>query len=194
MRIRAALDAFDRAGIDTNVEAVDGVLAHSFGEVRPFEFNAAVARATTLADQTPDPQLAALIAVAALSPSPPFIRLANLRGLASDGSVLVGPWGGALAIPPELRGFLATWHRELASIADVQLIPLFPGNSHRRVSEPAIRRRLAALNAPASLWEDPPDTTIGDDANADGRVLLHHLTAWHLWLQRRHEKAQSTPA
>jgi len=30
---------------------------------------------------------------------------------------------------------------------------------------------------------DPPDTTIGEDANADGRALLLRLSAWHLWLE-----------
>jgi hypothetical protein len=117
VRIRAALGAVDRAGVETNIDAVDRVLEHSFGETRPCELNATVARAATLADQTPDPQLAALIAVAVLARCPHYLRLANLRGLASDGAVLAGPWGGALTVPPELRRFLATWHHEREPLA-----------------------------------------------------------------------------
>ncbi|MGI8779947.1 MAG: hypothetical protein ACR2L8_07225, partial [Solirubrobacteraceae bacterium] len=120
-------------------------------ETRPCELNAAVTRAATLADQTPDPQLAALTAVAVLARSPYWMRLANLRGLASDDVVPAGPWGGALTIPPELRRFLATWHHERQPLAGAGAMPLFPGNSHGRASQPAIRRRPARLDAPASL-------------------------------------------
>jgi hypothetical protein len=189
VRIRAALDAFHRAGVDTNVDAVDRVFEHCFGETRPCEFNAAVARAAALADQTPDPELAALIVVAVLARCPHYIRLANFRGLATDGAVLAGPWGGPLTVPPELRRFLATWHHKRKPQATGHAIPLFPGNSHRRARQPAIRRRLARLDAPASLWEDAPDTTISDDAHADGRALLLCLSAWHLWLDHPDETA-----
>jgi hypothetical protein len=147
-----------------------------------------------MADQTPDPELAALVVVAVLARCPHYIRLANFRGLASDGAVIVGPWGGALTIPPELRRFLATWHHERIPLAAAGAMPLFPGNSHGRTGQPAIRRRLARLDAPASLWEDPPDTTIGDGAHADGRALLLRLCAWHLWLDRPDEPSESTPA
>jgi hypothetical protein len=179
VRIRAALDAFQHAGVTTNVRAVDRILEHSYGETRPCEFNAAVAVAAALADQTADPQLAALIALGALTRDPYYLRHANLRGLVSDGAILVGPYGGVFAIPPELRRFLATWHRERA--ANGRAIPLFAGNSHGRISQPAIRRRLARLDAPGTLWEDPPDTAIGEGPSADGRAMLLHLCAWHLW-------------
>lgn len=194
VRIRAALETFDHAGLDSEPAVVDDVLAHSFGEVRPFQFNAAVARATALADQTPDPQLAALIALAAVRREPFCIRQANLANLASDGSVLLGRWGGTLAIPPELRRFLATWHHQRTPTATQRPSPLFLGNSHGRLSQPTIRRRLAALDAPTSLWEDPPDTMPGEGYNADGRLLLHNLTAWNLWLQRRHQHQHSNLA
>src|SRR5215213_1401050 len=65
-------------------------------------------------------------------------------------------------------------------------IPLFTGNSHGRISQPAIRRRLARLDAPTTLWEDLPDTTIGEGPSADGRSMLLHLCAWHLWHEREH--------
>jgi hypothetical protein len=194
VRIRAALDAFDRAGVATNIDAVDRVFEHCFGETRPCELNAAVARAAALADQTPEPQLAALIAVAVLARCPHYLRLANLRGLASDGAVLAGPWGGALTVPPELRRFLTTWHHEREPPTGAGAMPLFPGNSHGRASQPAIRRRLARLDAPASLWEDPPDTTIGNGAHADGRALLLRLSAWHLWLDHPEETTADAPA
>jgi hypothetical protein len=46
--------------------------------------------------------------------------------------------------------FLATWHRQLAPIADGDhRVPLFPRNSPGRLSQPAVRRRLAALDARA---------------------------------------------
>jgi hypothetical protein len=70
VRIRAALDAFQHAGVKTHVEAVDSVFEHCFGEVRPCQLNAGVARAAALADQTPGPQLAALICVAVLARCP----------------------------------------------------------------------------------------------------------------------------
>lgn len=70
VRTRAALDAFVRAGVDTDVQGVDTTFDYSFGEIRPCDFNAAIARAGALADQTPDPQLAALIALAAVSRNP----------------------------------------------------------------------------------------------------------------------------
>jgi len=90
VRIRAALDAFQQAGVHTHVHAVDSVFEHCFGEIWPCQFNAAVARAAALADQTPDPQLAALIVVAVLARCPHYIRHASLRGLTADGAVLVG--------------------------------------------------------------------------------------------------------
>jgi hypothetical protein len=67
------------------------------------------------------------------------------------------------------------------------------GHSHGRAGQPAIRRRLAQLDAPASLWEHPPHTTIGDGPHADGRALLLRLSAWHLWLDRLDEPADSAP-
>ena len=137
VRIRAALDAFQHAGVTTNVRAVDRIFEHSYGEARPCKLNATVTVAAALADQTPDPQLAALIAIAALTRDPYYLRHANLRGLASDGGILVGPYGGVLAIPPELRRFLATWHRERQHHANGRAIPLFAGNSHSRLSQPA---------------------------------------------------------
>jgi hypothetical protein len=191
VRTRAALDAFVRAGVDTDVDGVDSTFDHTFGEIRPCEFNAAIARAGALADQTPDPQFAALIALAAVSRNPLVIRHAHLRALSPEGSALAGPWGGVLAIPPELRRFLATHHHQQQQqpLATDQPVPLFPGSSHGRLSQPAIRRALEALDAPASLWEDPEDTPIGQGASADGRALLHNLSAWDLWLERRQQRA-----
>ena len=191
VRIRAALDAFQHAGVTTNVRVIDRIFEHSYGETRPCELNAAVAHAAALADQTPDPQLAALIALAALTRSPYYLRHANLRGLASDGAILVGPYGGVLAIPPELRRFLATWQRERRHDANDRAIPLFASNSHGRISQPAVRRRLTRLDAPASLWEDSPDTTIGEGPDADGRSMLLHLCAWHLWHELEHDAAHA---
>lgn len=67
-----------------------------------------------------------------------------------------------LAVPPELRRFPATWQHERGRQHNGQATPLFAGNSHGRISQPAIRRRLTGLDAPVTLWEDPPDTTIGE--------------------------------
>jgi hypothetical protein len=58
-----------------------------------------------------------------------------------------------------------------------------------RLRQPAIRQRLAQLDAPASLWEDAPNVTIADGAHADGRALLLRLSAWYLWLDRHHPTA-----
>lgn len=193
VRIRAALDAFQQAGVTTNLRAVDIVFEHSYGETRPCELNTAAAHAAALADQTADPELAALIVVAVLARSPYYIRHANLRGLASDGAILVGPFGGVLAVPPELRRFLATWQNERQRHADGRPVPLFPGNSHGRISQPAVRRRLARLDAPASLWEDSADVGIGEGPSADGRSLLLHLSAWHLWRELEHDPAHAEP-
>jgi hypothetical protein len=85
-------------------------------------------------------------------------------------------------------------HHERKPHATAQSTPLFPGNSHGRARQPAIRRRLARLDAPASLWEDTPDTTIGDGARADGRRLLLRLSAWHLWPDRPDDAAEAVPA
>ena len=184
-RIRAALDAFNRAGEDTDAGAVDSALHWSFGEVRPCEFNAAFARAAALADQTPDPQRAALIALAAVIRCPRYLRALDHHTIAADGSRLYGPWGGLLAIPPELRRFIATQHHHLSAHAQHRPIAMLPGSAHGRMSQQSIRRALAELDAPASLWHDPPGITIGEGANADGRMLLHTLTAWNLWLRRQ---------
>lgn len=192
MRIRAALDAFDRAGVDTDLDAVDHTLTYTFGETRPCQFNHAVSHATALADQSADPELAALIALAAIVRDPHFIQQANLADLVASGSMIVGPWGGTTAIPPELRRFLATWKHRLGRERTQPAAPLFPGSSHGRRDRPAIRRTLQALDAPASPWEDPPDTELGAGESADGRALLQRLTAWNLRLQRRHEA--KTPA
>jgi hypothetical protein len=43
------------------------------------------------------------------------------------------------------------------------------------------------------LWEDPPDTAIGDGAHADGRALLLRLSPWHLWLDRPEDAAEAAP-
>jgi hypothetical protein len=194
VRVRAGLDVFVRAGLDTDLHGVDSTFDHCYGEPRPCDFNAAVARAGALADQAPDPQLAALIALAAIARDPFLIRQANLSALRPDGGALAGPWGGVLAIPPELRRFLATHHQQLQPIANRGPAALFPGSSHGRLSQPSIRRALATLDAPASLWEDPPDTPLGEGANADGRTLLNNLTAWNLWLERREQRTAATTA
>jgi len=188
VRIRAALDAFDRAGVDTDLDAVDHTLTYTFGETRPCQFNHAVSRATALADRSAEPGVAALIACAAVVRDPHFIQQANLGHFPDDGSLIAGPCGGTTAIPPELRRFLATWKRQLGGNRPQSATPLFPGSSHGRRGRPAIRRTLQSLDAPASLWEDPPDTEIGTGDSADGRGLLHRLTAWNLWLQRRHNE------
>ena len=184
-RIRAAIDAFSRAGDDTDAGAVDSSLHWSFGEVRPCEFNATVARAAALADQTPDLHRAALIALAAVIRCPRYLRALDHRTIAADGSRLYGPWGGLFAIPPELRRFIATQHHHLSTHAQHDRIAMLLGSAHGRMSQQSIRRALAELDAPASLWHDPPGTTIGEGANADGRMLLHTLTAWNLWLRRQ---------
>ena len=181
VRIRAALDASVRAGESTDVHAIDSVLTCSCGEIRPFEFNAAVARAAALADQTADPQLAALIALAVMFRCPRFLRELNYHAVATDGSHICGPWGGIFAIAPELRRFIATQHQQLQPHADGQPRPFLPGTTNGRVSQPSIRRALAELDAPASLWHDPPSTLLGESADADGRRLLHSLIAWKLW-------------
>ena len=79
------------------------------------------------------------------------------------------------------RRFLATWRHARGRHADGRALPLFIGNSHGRISQPAIRRRLARLDAPVTLWEDLPGTQIGEGPSADGRSMLLHLCAWHLW-------------
>lgn len=61
---------------------------------------AAFARAAALADQTPDPQLAALIALAAVMRCPRYIRELDHHAVAADGSRLYGPWGGLFATRP----------------------------------------------------------------------------------------------
>ena len=60
-------------------------------------------------------------------------------------------------------------------------MPDLPGTAHGRMSQPSIRHALAELDTPATLWHDPPGTTLGEGANADGRALLHSLTAGKLW-------------
>lgn len=157
----------------------------SFGEIRPCEFKAAFARAAALADQTPDSQRAALIALAAVIRCPRYIRALDHHTVAADGSRLYGPWGGLVAIPPELRSFIATQHERLQPLVNGRPIPFLPGTAYGRTSQPSVRRALAELDAPASLWHDPPGTTIGEGASADGRPLLHTLTAWSLWLRHR---------
>jgi hypothetical protein len=61
---------------------------------------------------------------------------------------------------------------------------MLPGSAHGRMSQQSIRRALAELDAPASLWHDSRGTTLGEGLNADGRMLLHTVTAWNLWLRR----------
>jgi hypothetical protein len=182
-RIRAALDAFTRAGEDTNASAVDAALHWSFGEIPPCEFNAAFARAAALADQTADPQFAALIALAAVIRCPATSRALDHHTVAADGTRLYGPWGALFAIPPELRRFIATQHAHLSTCAHNCRMAMLPGSARGRMGQASIRRALAELDAPASLWHDQPGTTIGEGARADGRQLLHSLTAWTLWLR-----------
>jgi hypothetical protein len=180
-RLRAALDAFTRAGENTDATGVDSVMRCSFGEIRPCQFNAAIARAAALADQTADPKHAALIALAAMFHCPRFLRELNYRAVGGDGSLVCGPWGGVFAIAPELRRFVATQHQQLQPHTAGRPLPFLPGTAHGRMSQPSIRHALAELDTPATLWHDPPGTTLGEGANADGRALLHSLTAGKLW-------------
>lgn len=182
-RIRAALDAFTRDGTPTDASAADSVINWSFGEVRPCEFNATTARAAALADQTADPQHAALIALAAVVRCPRYLRELDHHAIAADGSRLYGPWGAVVAIPPELRRFIATHHKHLTPHANRRGCPFLLGSTGGRMSRPSIQRWLADLDAPTSMWHDPPGTTLGEGANADGRALLHTLSAWNLWLK-----------
>ncbi len=88
----------------------DQAHALSFGELRPCEFNVAFARAAALADQSPDPQLAALIALAAVVRCPRYIRALDHHTIAADGTPALRTRGGLFAVPPELRRFIATQH------------------------------------------------------------------------------------
>jgi hypothetical protein len=64
------------------------------------------------------------------------------------------PVGGVLTVPPELRRFLATWHHHRRPLALDRTAPLFPGETRGRLRPATIQRRLAQLDAPASLWHD----------------------------------------
>jgi hypothetical protein len=158
VRIRAALDAFEQAGVHTNVRAVDRIFEHAYGETRPCELNATVAHAAALADQTPDSQLAALIVIAALTRSPYYLRHANLRGLAPDGAILVGPYGRRTRRPtrtPPLPRHLAARTR----------------TPRQRPRDPALRRQQSRTHEPAS--HPPPTRTTRRPRNALGGPTRH---------------------
>jgi hypothetical protein len=73
-------------------------------------------------------------------------------------SSIVGiDWGGLRAIPPPLRRVLATQRQRLVNAGARPHDPLLPGTSHGRMSTPEIQRELDALDAPTSMWQDPPD-------------------------------------
>lgn len=181
VRVHAAAEAFHQAGLEIDIAPVDSTFANIRAERRPLTFNDAVARAAVLADQTAELQLAALIAVAVIHRDPFMIRETNRHGLAPDGSLLFFPFHGAGAIPTELRKYLITWRRHLAPNATRKDYPLFPGQSHGRLSRPAICRRLEATGAPAVLWKDPPKALPGRGITTDGRLLLHYLNPITLW-------------
>lgn len=63
-------------------------------------------------------------------------------------------------------------------------VPLFPTIA-AVAARPRSRRTLQALDA--APREDRPDTEIGTGDGADGRALLHRLTACNLWHDRRHQ-------
>jgi hypothetical protein len=139
----------------------------------------------------PRPQHAALIALAVTFRCPRLLCELNDRAVAADGSYVCGPWGGVFAITPELRRFIATHHHSQPSRGDGRPRPFLPGTSYDRMSQRSIRRALAELDAPESLWHDPPGTHLGERADADGRALLHNLTIWRLWPQRKRPVAQT---
>lgn len=193
VRIHAAAEAFRHAGLEADIQPIDKAFAFILVERRPLAFNEAVTRAAALADQTANLQLAALIAVALIHRDPYAIRETNRLGLAPDASVLLDPFNGASAIPTDVRRYLTTWRRHLKTVATRQDYPLFPGQSHGRLSRPAIRRRLDALDVPNALWEDSASLFPRRGTATDGRLLLHHLNPITLWPHHRWGSALPQP-
>jgi hypothetical protein len=182
VRACAAVVALQSTDRRETLRVLDEVLMYSFGEVRPCAFNAVATRAAELADRIADPTTAALVVLSALCRSPFGICHLDCGQLAPDGRAFITAYaGGVHAVPPELRRYLATYHERMATSEATSRTPLFPGSSHGRSSQPAIRRALAALAAPASMWEDPADTRIGEGDQADGRSLLAALNPLTLW-------------
>ena len=180
-RIRGAVDAFTRAGENTDAGAVDSALHWSLGEVRPCEFNAATSRAAALGDQTPDPQLAALIALAAVIRCPRYIRALDQHTVASD-QPTPRPWGGVSRSRPSYDASSppSTSTSAIRSALPNCDVPRQPARSHGPGVNPPCARRA---RRPGLDLAGPARDHDRRSANADGRQLLHSLTAWTLWLR-----------
>lgn len=59
---------------------------------------------------------------------------------------------------------------------------MLAGSAHGRMSQQSIRAHSPSSTLPHRCGATRR-ATIGDGANADGRVVLHTLTAWNLWLR-----------
>ena len=120
----------------------DQAHALSFGELRPCEFNVAFARAAALADQSPDPQLAALIALAAVVRCPRYIRALDHHTIAADGTPALRTLGRPLRRPTRAT----TLHRHSAR-APRRIGPAPPcrgaPRQRARPHEPAVDPRRA---------------------------------------------------
>ena len=147
---------------------------------RPYQWVQTVNRAATLADKVADPQLAAVIVLSAVYRHPPTVRRATVGATAIDGSIVGIDWGGLRAIPPPLRRTLATQRQRLAQQGAGPHHPLLPGTGHGRMGVPEIHQELRELDAPASMWQDPPDAYF-DGPEFDGRSILHALNPVHLF-------------
>ena len=174
VRAQAAITALHRGGfaVDRTLAARD--LTVTYGETRPYQWPQAVSRAAVLADEAADPQLAAVIALNLVYRHAPTVRRATVGATASDGSIVGIDWGGLRAIPPPLRRALVTQRQRLVDAGARPRDPLLPGTSHGRMSAPEIQRALGELDAPTSMWHEPPDEYF-DGPGLDGRTILHAL-------------------
>ena len=134
-------------------------------------------RVAELADHAADPHDAALIVLGTIFRDPYATIRIRIADVSPDGAITRAPWSRPAAVPPELRGPLATQHDYLRRGATPrQADPFLPGTTRGRMNQRALEHAMNRLDVPESLWQSSgSDDDFGEGPRLDGRTILGRL-------------------
>lgn len=183
IRAHAALHALATDGWNTRTAVFDELAHYRWGELRPGEYTASVARAAQIADACADPFDACLIALSALTRCRYTLRTLRVGDVTDDGAV-IAPRGFPMAVPPALRAPLVAQRLVAESLGP--RAPLLQGPTRGRPNKITMRSCYDRHGVPDSLRadgtrSDADDPGIDIDYGLDGRDVLTRLNAYSLF-------------
>lgn len=176
-RTRAAITQAHRHGIPVNRALLHRDHTLAYGESRPHQWRDTVSRIAELADHAADPHDAALIVLGTLFRDPYATIRIRILDVSPDGAITRAPWSRPHAVPPELRGPLATQHDYLHRGATPRPADSFlPGTTRGRMNQRSVEHAMNRLEVPESIWQSSgSDDDFGEGPRLDGRTILGRL-------------------